>query len=429
MKILIIGAGGREHALVQSVKNSPLVNQIFCAPGNDGMKQDCELVPLEVDDLKGLAEFAQKNKIDLTIVGPELPLTLGIVDLFQSQGLKIFGPSKAASQLEASKAFTKDFCKKYNLPTADYETFSDYDSAQKYIQNKNEFPIVIKADGLAAGKGVVVAENLQQAEQALTDMFHSQKFGDAGGRVVVEEFLEGEELSFIVVADGLNYVEFLTSQDHKAALDGDKGPNTGGMGAYSPAPLINDDLRQKVLSQMIEPTLKAMQDEGHPYTGFLYAGLMVSKSGKAKLLEYNCRLGDPETEVLLPLLKSDFVELILAALDHKLDSYKPEFHEGAAVCVVLASPGYPGTYEKGLPIEGLSQIESLKSVNLYHAGTKYQDGQYLTNGGRVLVVSAQAPNLKDAIAAAYKGVDCISWPGIHYRKDIAQKGLQRLQTK
>ena len=362
-------------------------------------------------------------------MGPELPLTMGVVDLFQDNGLRIFGPTKDSSQLEASKAYTKDFCQKYNLPTAAYETFTDYDSASQYVQQKNEFPIVIKADGLAGGKGVIIAESLQQAEDTLSEMFLSHKFGDAGGKVVVEEFLTGEELSFIVVADGENYVEFLSSQDHKAALDGDKGPNTGGMGAYAPAPLIDESLRQKILAQIIDPTLQAMRSEGHPYTGFLYAGLMITKSGEPLLLEYNCRLGDPETQVLLPMLKSDLVDLLQAALDKKLSTYKPQFHSGAAVCVVMASPGYPGKYEKGLPIQGLNQAQSIESVNVFHAGTKFQDGQYLTNGGRVLTVSSQASTLQGAIDAAYKGVDCIKWSGIHFRRDIGQKGINRLNQK
>ncbi|MBU0505262.1 MAG: phosphoribosylamine--glycine ligase [bacterium] len=424
MKVLIIGSGGREHAILKKVLESNKVEKVYCAPGNAGMEALAECTYIPPDNVDMLLKFAKKNQIDLAIVGPELPLTLGIVDAFEQEKLKIFGPSKAASMLEGSKIYTKEFCQRYGIETATSELFEETSLAKEYIKKQKKYPIVIKADGLAAGKGVVIAQNEEQALVAINDMMLYEKFGNAGRRIIIEEFLKGEEASFIVVCDGKNFVVFPASQDHKPVFDGDKGPNTGGMGAYAPAPIITPALRKDVIENIIKPTIAGMAAENKPYVGFLYAGLIISSDGKPKLLEYNCRLGDPEAEVLLPLLKSDFVELILAALDGKLDSYEPVFESKTAVCVVMASEGYPGAYKKGILITGCDSIDD-KNIDVYHAGTKRAEEGFITNGGRVLTVTAKDRDLKTAIAKAYQGVKQIKWEGVHYRKDIGKKGLRR----
>lgn len=422
MKILIIGSGGREHALVRQVSLSQRASKIYCAPGNAGMRDICELVPLPARNVDMLADFAKKNGIDLTLVGPEEPLAMGIVDRFREAHLQIFGPDKEASLIECSKIFTKQFCERHGIPTAPFRSFEDSAEARKFIREKDTFPVVVKADGLAAGKGVIIAYDRAAAEKAVQDMMLYEKLGQAGRRIVIEDFLKGEEASFIGVTDGETFVEFPPAQDHKPLFDGDKGPNTGGMGAYAPAPIVDKTLRQKILERIIQPTLRGLAREGRPYTGFLYAGLMIS-DGEPALLEYNCRLGDPEAQVLLPLLKSDFLELVEHAVAGSLKSYTPRFERKSAVSVVLASSGYPGEYRRGDPIAGLDGITD-PDVLVFHAGTKRGDGGFVTHGGRVLTVTAKAADLKKAIQKAYENVKRISWDGMHYRSDIGQKGLK-----
>jgi phosphoribosylamine---glycine ligase len=422
MKVLIIGSGGREHAILKQVQKSPRVSQVYCAPGNPGM-QNCERVDLAVDNIDGLLSFALEQKIDLTIVGPELPLTMGIVDTFQQRGLNIFGPSKAASQLEGSKDFTKEFCVRHGIATAGFKTFTEAGAATSYVQERDTYPIVIKADGLAAGKGVIIAKDFTEAEQAIDGILVQKLFGDAGQKLVVEDFIKGQEASFIIIADGEDFVAFPIAQDHKAAFDRDEGPNTGGMGAYAPASVLSDELRQQVVNDIIKPSLKGMIQDGASYCGFLYAGIMIPEGGKPQLLEYNCRLGDPEAQVMLPLLKTDFVDVLEAALEHRLADVKVDFHEGrTALCVVLASEGYPGKYEKGRAIAGLDQVQG-EDAWVIHAGTTHQEGKFVTSGGRVLAVTVFAEDLQQAIAKAYENVGKISWPGMHYRRDIGKKGL------
>lgn len=425
MKILVIGSGGREHALVQQIAKSDLVAKIYCAPGNPGMDDLAECVAIPVQNTDMLLDFAIKNKIDLTVVGPEQPLVNGLVDAFEQKNLKVFGPRQEASILEGSKTFTKEFCKKYKIPTADFAVFTDATEAKDYLNEHCKYPIVIKADGLAAGKGVVIAENQKQAHAAIQDMMLYEKFGASGRRIVIEQFLKGEEASYIVVADGTDYVSFTSSQDHKAAHDGDTGPNTGGMGAYAPAPLVDAALEKKIKSQIIEPTLAGMQAEGKSYLGFLYAGVMVV-DGEPMLLEYNCRLGDPEAQVILPLLKSDLVALMLACLSHELPNYKMSFDKRTAVGVVMANKGYPGAYEKGAVIEGLNK-EFSGDVAVVHSGTKRVEGKIVAYGGRVLTVCAIDKNLSSAIDHVYQEIKKITWSGAFYRKDIGQKGLKHLK--
>lgn len=422
MKVLIIGSGGREHAIARAVASSPQTEKIFCAPGNPGMSElgECAAIPVTNSDM--LVQFAKKNRIDLTIVGPEKPLTLGIVDAFERAHLGIFGPNRKASILEGSKVFTKEFCTRHGISTAKYKIFENAAEAKKYIREKNTFPLVIKADGLADGKGVIIARDYRQSEQAIGDMMLYEKFGSSGRRIVVEDFLRGQEVSFIVVSDGENFVEFPASQDHKAAFDGDEGPNTGGMGAYAPAPVVVPDLRRQIADQVIRPALHGMKSEDRPYRGVLYAGLMIS-DGKLNVLEFNCRFGDPEAQVILPLLKSDFVELVHCVIKGGLDHHTPQFRDAAAAGVVLASRGYPGPVEKGFEITGLDQIRE-EGVFVYHAGTKKRGDHYVTNGGRVLTVTALAPDLRSAIKKAYDSVRLVHFEGAHYRKDIGMKGLK-----
>ena len=423
MKILVIGGGGREHALVWKIAQSPLVTKIYCAPGNPGTAALAENLPIGVEQLDKLLAFAYENKIDLTVVGPEQPLSLGIVDLFESHDLKVFGPSQKAAFIEGSKAFSKDLMKKYNVPTAAYGVFTDQAEAEAFI-NRTGAPIVVKADGLAAGKGVIIAQTCDEAISAVRDMLSGNAFGSAGSRVVIEEFLTGEEASFLVITDGKNVIPLASAQDHKAVFDGDLGPNTGGMGAYSPAPVVTSAIHDMAMEMVIRPTVDGMAAEGRAYRGVLYAGLMV-KDGQVKTLEFNARFGDPECQPLLMRMKSDIVPILLAVADGDLSKSEIEWHDKAAVCVVMASEGYPGEYRKGDIISGLDQAALREDVYVFHAGTAEKDGACVTNGGRVLGVTALGSTVKEAITAAYNGVSQISWPGVQYRSDIGKKALER----
>ena len=425
MNILIIGNGGREHALAWKAAQSPLADKVYVAPGNAGTALEPGLTNVEISatDIPALLTFAQRNDIGLTIVGPEAPLVIGVVDAFQAAGLKIFGPSQAAAQLEGSKAFTKDFLARHNIPSAEYQNFTEVEPALAYVRSKGA-PIVIKADGLAAGKGVIVAMTLQEAEDAVQDMLAGNAFGDAGHRIVVEEFLDGEEASFIVMVDGENVVPMATSQDHKRVGDGDTGPNTGGMGAYSPAPVVTDEIHQRAMDQVIWPTVRGMAAEGNTYVGFLYAGLMISADGQPKVIEFNCRFGDPETHPIMLRLRSDLVELCLAGAEGKLDEKTSEWDERPALGVVLAAGGYPGDYNNGEVIQGLPQQESADG-KVFHAGTRMQGNDVLTSGGRVLCVTALGETVAQAQQRAYQLADGIQWPGSFCRKDIGYRAIAR----
>ncbi|WP_338505469.1 phosphoribosylamine--glycine ligase [Erwinia aphidicola] len=425
MKILVIGNGGREHALAWKAAQSPLAETVFVAPGNAGTALEPALqnVAISPTDIQGLLSFAQKEKIDLTIVGPEAPLVIGVVDAFRAAGLKIFGPTQAAAQLEGSKAFTKDFLARHKIPTAEYQNFTDVEPALAYVLEKGA-PIVIKADGLAAGKGVIVAMTLQEAEDAIQDMLAGNAFGDAGHRIVVEEFLDGEEASFIVMVDGENVLPMATSQDHKRVGDGDTGPNTGGMGAYSPAPVVTDEIHHKVMDEVIWPTVRGMAGEGNVYTGFLYAGLMIDKSGQPKVIEFNCRFGDPETQPIMLRLQSDLVDLCLAAVDGKLNEKDSVWDPRPSLGVVLAAGGYPGDYVNGEQIHGLP-LEEVADGKVFHAGTTLQDDLVVTNGGRVLCVTALGEDVAAAQKRAYQLAQPISWNGSFYRKDIGYRAINR----
>ena len=425
MKVLIIGSGGREHALAWRVAQSKNVDTVYVAPGNAGtaLEAKVENLPLASDDIEALADFAGNNEIGLTIVGPEAPLVAGIVDRFQADGLACFGPTAAAAQLEGSKAFAKDFMARHGIPTAAYGNFTDIDAAIAFIRSVGA-PIVVKADGLAAGKGVIIAGTVTEAETAVRDMLAGNAFGDAGHRVVVEEFLTGEEASFIVMADGENILPLATSQDHKARDEGDLGPNTGGMGAYSPAPVIDQALHDKAMQTVIRPTVEGMAAEGMPFTGFLYAGLMISPAGEIRVLEFNVRFGDPETQPIMMRLESDLAELCLAAVDGKLDRVRADWNPRPALGVVMAAGGYPGSYVKGKVITGLENAARSGSM-VFHAGTQMQDGQVVTAGGRVLCVCAMAGSVADAAAAAYAGCADIHWDGAFYRRDIGYRAIAR----
>ncbi len=425
MKVLIIGGGGREHALAWKAAQSSRVEEVFVAPGNAGTARESKLTNLAIaaDDLDGLVAFARDNAIELSIVGPEAPLVIGVVDRFREAGLKCFGPTAGAAQLEGSKAFTKDFLARHAIPTGDYATFAEVDAALEYLA-AHPAPIVIKADGLAAGKGVVVAMSDEEARAAVRDMLEDNAFGDAGARVVIEEFLDGEEASFIVMVDGENVLPMATSQDHKRVGEGDTGPNTGGMGAYSPAPVVTADVHQRVMDEITLPTVRGMAAEGHPYTGFLYAGLMIDSQGAPKIIEYNCRFGDPETQPIMVRLKSDLVALCLAAEDGRLDTQTCEWDSRAAVGVVLAAGGYPASYRKGDVISGFDAAEAT-GCKVFHAGTAEQDGQVVTSGGRVLCVTALGDSVAAATERAYEGVDAISWQDMLVRRDIAWRAIAR----
>lgn len=425
MNVLVIGGGGREHALAWKAAQSSTVDTVFVAPGNAGTATEPKLknVDIGVTDTDALLNFAEQNSVALTIVGPEAPLVAGVVDAFEKAGQKIFGPTQAAAQLEGSKAFTKDFLARHAIPTADYANFTDIEPAVAYVKEKGA-PIVVKADGLAAGKGVIVAETVEDAEAAIRDMLAGNAFGEAGSRVVIEEFLDGEEASFIVMVDGKNILPFATSQDHKRAADGDKGPNTGGMGAYSPAPVVTPDIHQRIMDEVITPTVEGMAAEGHPYKGFLYAGLMIMADGTPKVIEYNCRFGDPETQPIMMRLQSDLVPLCLAACDEKLSGQSISFDDQAAVGVVLAAGGYPDSYNKGDEIGGLDAAAALDG-KVFHAGTALKDGKTVTSGGRVLCATALGSNVTAAQQNAYNLVSKISWQDMYYRTDIAHRAISR----
>ncbi|MBW5290453.1 MAG: Phosphoribosylamine--glycine ligase [Candidatus Ruthia sp. Asou_11_S2] len=421
MKVLVIGGGGREHALAWQCAKFDAVSQVFVAPGNAGTQLENKLanVDIAVEDVAGLITFVKANQIDLTIVGPEAPLVIGMVDNFQAEGLAIFGPTQAASQLEGSKAFCKDFLKRNNIPTAYYSVFTDVDSAIQYVKNKGT-PIVIKADGLAAGKGVIIAHTQAEAEGAIIDMLQDNRFGKAGSRVVIEEFLSGEEASFIVMCDGKNVLPMATSQDHKARDNNNKGPNTGGMGAYSPAPIVTDEIFQAVMDKVIYPTVNAMAAEGNTYTGFLYAGLMIDQDNNFKVLEYNCRFGDPETQPIMMRLKSNLADLCLLATQQKLDQASIEWDERTCLGVVLAAQGYPNAYKTN---ESITLPENSQDAKVFHAGTKLENGKVLSSGGRVLCATALGEDILDAQTKAYQLVKKINWEGAYYRDDIGFKAI------
>ena len=427
MKVLVIGNGGREHALTWKAAQSKLVTDVFVAPGNPGtaLEPKTKNINISVNDIKALADFAENEKIDLTIVGPEAPLVAGIVDEFNNRKLKIFGPTKAAAQLEGSKSFTKDFLMRHNIPTAKYKNFTDVNAALSYLDTV-DIPVVVKADGLAAGKGVIVAQTLDEAKDAVKDMLSGNAFGQAGCKVVIEDFLAGEEASFIVMVDGKHVLPMATSQDHKRVGDGDQGPNTGGMGAYSPAPVVTKEVYDRVMEQIIYPTVRGMASENNEYQGFLYAGLMIDEQGNPKVIEFNCRFGDPETQPIMMRMKSDLVELCLAACDGKLDTKVCEYDERPAVGVVLAAEGYPQSPRKGDVIEGLNSKTDLNS-KIFQAGTKESEGNIVTNGGRVLCATALGNDIKQARDNAYALINSVSWKGMFYRNDIAYRAIDRLK--
>ncbi|TCS80609.1 phosphoribosylamine--glycine ligase [Tepidibacillus fermentans] len=422
MKVLVVGQGGREHALVKAIKRSKKVERIYCAPGNGGIEQDAICLPIQEDDFPRLVEAVQQYQIDLTVVGPENPLHAGIVDYFQERGLPIIGPSKVAARIEASKSFAKKLMAKYNIPTADYQVFDHAEAAIEYVKEKGA-PIVIKADGLAAGKGVVVANTVDEAIIAIQNMMEQQIFGTAGQKIVIEEFLEGEELTVMSFVDGEHFIMMEPAQDHKPIFDGDKGPNTGGMGSYSPVPQMGQELLHRVREQIIKPIIAGMANEGYPFKGILYAGLMMTKSGP-KVIEFNARFGDPETQVILPRLKTDLIDIFTAIQNGTLDQLQLEWDQQAAVCVIMSSKGYPGDYEKGKPIK-INETLLPKQTEIYLAGVRREQGHLLTNGGRVLGVTALGTTIQEAKERAYQGVQAISFEGAHYRTDIANKAIYK----
>lgn len=421
MKILVIGSGGREHALVWKLAQSPRVTKLYCAPGNAGIGQQATCVPIAADDLPGLKTFAEDERVDLTVVGPEAPLALGIADLFRRNKLKVFGPTKNAARIESSKAFAKDLMIRQKIPTAESRTFENADAAIKYLGSQS-VPIVIKADGLAQGKGVVVAQTHVEAKDAVLNMLQRQAFGEAGKRVIIEECIQGEELTLMAFADGKTVLPMLAAQDHKRVGEGDTGPNTGGMGAYAPAPLATPALRYAIMREVLYPAIEGMSRVGSPFFGVIYAGVMV-KDGVPYVLEFNARFGDPETQVVLPLLKTDLVDVLEAVVEHRLEQLPIEWSDESAVCVVMSSGGYPGTYSTGMPISGIPHAATLDSAPVFHAGTARKDAQIVTSGGRVLGVTAVSPNLREARSRAYETVQTIRFDGSYYRKDIANRVL------
>ena len=423
MNILVVGGGGREHALCWALAKSPDCGALYCAPGNAGIADVAECVAIGTEDIGALVAFAQGNSIDFVIVGPEGPLVIGLVDAMQEAGILAFGPNKAAAILEGSKAFMKDLFAKYDIPTAAYGRFTDYDQAAAYVRAQGA-PIVVKASGLAAGKGVILCDTVDQAIDALGAIMRDGAFGDAGDEVVVEEFLEGEELSYFVLVDGQTVLPLVSAQDHKAVHDGDSGPNTGGMGAYSPAPVLDAELEAEVMARIIRPTIDGMAAEGRPFSGVLFAGLMMTADGP-KVLEFNVRFGDPECQVLMARLNSDLLALLLATAEGRLDEIELTWHEGAAITVVMAADGYPGIYEKGTPINGLGEAGGIDGVTVFHAGTRAEGDRILANGGRVLGVTALAANITLAQAAAYRAVDLIDWPDGFCRRDIGWRAIGR----
>lgn len=426
MNVLIIGGGGREHALAWKTAQSDNVSNVFVAPGNAGTALEANLtnVNIGVEDIEAQVAFAKENQVELTIVGPEVPLVLGVVNAFKTAGLKCFGPDKDAAQLEGSKAFSKDFLAKHNIPTAAYDVFTEIEPAHAYL-DKVGAPIVIKADGLAAGKGVILADTIKEAKEAVSDMLAGNKFGDAGSRVVIEEFLVGEEASFIVMADGKNILPMATSQDHKARNNGDTGPNTGGMGAYTPAPVVTPEIHDRIMETVIKPTIEGMAKDGLPYTGFLYAGVMIDANGIPKVLEFNCRFGDPETQPIMMRLQSDLAELCLAAIDGKLDTVTAQWDNRAALGVVMAAGGYPDTYRKADVISGLENA-SASDLKVFHAGTALNDnGEVITSGGRVLCITALGDSVSDAQKRAYEGLEQVTWEQAYFRTDIGHRAVSR----
>jgi len=424
VKVLVVGGGGREHALVWKVLRSPQVDEVIAAPGNAGIGEVARCAGVKAEDIEGLLRLAQDEKVDLTIVGPEAPLALGIVDRFQGAGLRIFGPTEEAAKIESSKVFAKELMARYGIPTAEFQVFDDPQKARQYIR-KMGAPIVVKADGLAAGKGSIVCGTLEEAYRAVERIMEEREFEDAGDLVVVEECLVGEEASILAITDGEAIKPLLPSQDHKPVYDGDRGPNTGGMGAYAPAPVVTEELADMVMEKVLRPTIEGMHREGIPYRGVLYAGLMITEEGP-KVLEFNCRFGDPESQAVLPLLEGDLVEILDAAVDGRLGEVEVRNSDGAAVCVVLASGGYPGKYEKGKVIEGLEELKAMPDVMAFHAGTARKDGKIVTDGGRVLGITAVASDIPKAIKRAYEAVEKVRFEGMHYRHDIGQKALRHL---
>jgi phosphoribosylamine--glycine ligase len=421
MKILVVGGGGREHTLVWKLSSSPLVDKVFAAPGNGGMEELAECVDIKVENLVGLADFAQKNSVDLTVVGPELPLTLGIVDEFEKRNLKILGPTKSAAEIEGSKIFAKEFMKKYHVPTASFKIFDKPDQASDFVKSSH-MPLVIKTDGLAAGKGAVIVEDTKSALSTIKKMMVDKIFGEAGSRIVVEDFLEGEEVTVLAFTDGEATSPMLSSQDHKKIFDGDTGPNTGGMGAYAPTTLSDDKMMKRIHDEILEPTVAGLKREGRTFKGILYAGLMITELGP-KVMEFNCRFGDPETQVILPLLKSDLAEIFSSILDGELSLQDVEWNENFAICVVLASAGYPGKYEKGREIFGLAKAKLMEDVLIFHAGTRRQIDRYFTTGGRVLGVTATDRSMEKAVHKAYSAAGKIEFEGVQYRKDIGHRAF------
>lgn len=424
MKILIIGSGGREHALVWKIHQSQFVSKLYSAPGSAAIAELAEPVAISPDQIDRLADFAAREKIDLTVVGPELPLTLGIVDLFESRDLRIFGPSRAAAELEGSKAFAKEILHENRIPTAAFATFTDARQALAYLESQKP-PYVIKADGLAGGKGVLICNELREAESAIEEMLVAKAFGAAGSKIVIEEFLTGEEASFMALVDGERFLPLASSQDHKRVFDDDRGPNTGGMGAYSPAPVVTTAMQQRIEDDILRPLLHGLRRKNIRYRGIIYAGLMIGESGP-KVLEFNVRFGDPECQPIMMRLKSDIVPLLEASIDGRLDAVAPEWHKDAAVCVVLTAPGYPGHYDQGAEIRGLDKLKDWQNGFVFHAGTRREDGRWLTAGGRVLGVTARGETIAAAIDEAYRAVSKISWEGMHYRKDIGRRALGRV---
>ena len=425
MKILVIGSGGREHSLVWKISQSPRVKKIYCAPGNGGIGEMAELVPIGPEEIEKLADFATKEKIDLTVVGPELPLTLGIADLFSKRGLRIFGPNREAARLEGSKAFAKEILKENRIPTASFATFSEASSAKRYLGEQKP-PYVVKADGLAAGKGVIICADRKEAEAAIEDILVRKLFGQAGESLVIEEFLVGEEVSFMALTDGEHILSLASSQDHKRVFDSDRGPNTGGMGAYSPAPVVTPELHRRILDEILNPLLRGLKKKGVHYSGVIYAGLMIADDGP-KVLEFNARFGDPECQPIMMRLKSDLVSLLEATIEGKLDRMKAEWYRDPAVCVVLCAGGYPGAYEKGQEIRGLEKLKHWQRGFVFHAGSAEKQGRFLTSGGRVLGVTALGTNIQEAVREVYRAIGEIEWDGMHYRRDIAQRALKRMK--
>jgi phosphoribosylamine--glycine ligase len=422
MKVLVIGGGGREHALVWKISQSPKVEKIYCAPGSAGIGELAESVAISPELIEKLADFAGKEKIDLTVVGPELPLTLGIADLFEARGLRIFGPDRAAAQLEGSKAFAKEILKANHIPTAAFETFADATAAKRYLAQLKP-PYVVKADGLAAGKGVLICADRGEAEAAIDEILVRKTFGQAGDKLVIEEFLNGEEASFMALTDGEHLLPLASSQDHKRVFDNDQGPNTGGMGAYSPAPVVTPAIHRRIMDEVLTPLLAGLKQQGIRYRGVIYAGVMITNDGP-KVLEFNARFGDPECQPIMMRLKSDIVPLLEATIDGQLDRVQPEWYDDPAVCVVLCAGGYPGSYDKEKEIRGLDKLKNWDKGFVFHAGTTKDNGRWLTSGGRVLGVTARGGNVADAVKEVYRAVGEITWDGMHYRKDIARRALK-----